>query len=99
MSKQTENFINKVKGGATVLWDSYKVLPSVAIAQAALESAWEHRDLLQITITCLVSKDPMVVMLQTWTRGKYMAAFVMTSKQTLVRIQIGKHLLKIMVCF
>lgn len=40
MSKQTENFINKVKGGATVLWSSYKVLPSVAIAQAALESAW-----------------------------------------------------------
>lgn len=40
MSKQTENFINKVKGGATVLWASYKVLPSVAIAQAALESAW-----------------------------------------------------------
>lgn len=40
MSKQTENFINKVKGGATQLWSIYKVLPSVAIAQAALESAW-----------------------------------------------------------
>lgn len=40
MSKQTENFINKVKGGATALWSVYKVLPSVAIAQAALESAW-----------------------------------------------------------
>lgn len=40
MSSKTENFINKVKGGATALWDVYKVLPSVAIAQAALESAW-----------------------------------------------------------
>jgi len=40
MSIQTENFINKVKGGATQLWPIYKVLPSVAIAQAALESAW-----------------------------------------------------------
>ena len=40
MSKQTENFINKVKGGATQLWSVYKVLPSVAIAQAALESSW-----------------------------------------------------------
>ena len=40
MSKQTDNFINKVKGGATQLWSIYKVLPSVAIAQAALESAW-----------------------------------------------------------
>lgn len=40
MSTQTENFINKVKGGATQLWSVYKVLPSVAIAQAALESAW-----------------------------------------------------------
>lgn len=40
MSAQTENFINKVKGGATALWSVYKVLPSVAIAQAALESAW-----------------------------------------------------------
>ena len=40
MSVQTENFINKVKGGATALWSVYKVLPSVAIAQAALESAW-----------------------------------------------------------
>lgn len=40
MSTQTENFINKVKGGATALWSVYKVLPSVAIAQAALESAW-----------------------------------------------------------
>ena len=40
MSAQTESFINKVKGGATALWSVYKVLPSVAIAQAALESAW-----------------------------------------------------------
>lgn len=40
MSALTENFINKVKGGATQLWSVYKVLPSVAIAQAALESAW-----------------------------------------------------------
>lgn len=40
MSTLTENFINKVKGGATQLWSVYKVLPSVAIAQAALESAW-----------------------------------------------------------
>lgn len=40
MSVQTEGFINKVKGEATALWSVYKVLPSVAIAQAALESAW-----------------------------------------------------------
>ena len=40
MTIQTENFINKVKGGAKQLWSIYKVLPSVAIAQAALESAW-----------------------------------------------------------
>lgn len=40
MSVQTESFINKVKGGAAALWPVYKVLPSVAIAQAALESAW-----------------------------------------------------------
>lgn len=40
VSAQTENFINKVKGEATALWSVYKVLPSVAIAQAALESAW-----------------------------------------------------------
>lgn len=40
MSSQAENFINKVKGGAVALWTVYKVLPSVAIAQAALESAW-----------------------------------------------------------
>lgn len=40
MSAQTENFINKVKGSAKVLWSTYKILPSVAIAQAALESAW-----------------------------------------------------------
>lgn len=40
MSAQTENFINKVKSSAKVLWSTYKILPSVAIAQAALESAW-----------------------------------------------------------
>ena len=40
MSEKTENFINKVKGGAKQLWSVYKVLPSVAIAQAALESSW-----------------------------------------------------------
>uniref|UniRef100_UPI0028A97947 glycoside hydrolase family 73 protein n=1 Tax=Carnobacterium sp. TaxID=48221 RepID=UPI0028A97947 len=40
MSVQTESFINKVKGEATALWSVYKVLPSVTIAQAALESAW-----------------------------------------------------------
>lgn len=40
MSVQTESFIDKVKGEATALWSVYKVQPSVAIAQAALESAW-----------------------------------------------------------
>lgn len=40
VSAQTESFIDKVKGGAEALWSIYKVLPSVAIAQAALESAW-----------------------------------------------------------
>lgn len=40
MSAQTESFINQVKGEAAALWPVYKVLPSVAIAQAALESAW-----------------------------------------------------------
>ncbi|MEG0496821.1 MAG: LysM peptidoglycan-binding domain-containing protein [Carnobacterium sp.] len=40
MSAQTESFITKVKGGSEALWSVYKVLPSVAIAQAALESAW-----------------------------------------------------------
>ena len=40
MSAQAENFITKVKGGAEALWSVYRVLPSVAIAQAALESAW-----------------------------------------------------------
>ncbi|ALV21077.1 LysM peptidoglycan-binding domain-containing protein [Carnobacterium antarcticum] len=40
MSALTENFINKVKPGAMQLWSIYKVLPSVAIAQAALESSW-----------------------------------------------------------
>lgn len=40
MSAKTENFINKVKDGALSLWGIYKVLPSVAIAQGALESAW-----------------------------------------------------------
>lgn len=40
MSVKTDNFIHTVKGGATPLWDVYKVLPSVAIAQAALESGW-----------------------------------------------------------
>ncbi|QQP71223.1 LysM peptidoglycan-binding domain-containing protein [Carnobacterium sp. CS13] len=45
MSALTENFINKVKGGATQLWSVYKVLPSVAIAQAALESAWGQSSL------------------------------------------------------
>lgn len=40
MSAKTESFINKVSGGAIALWSVYKVLPSVAIAQAALESAW-----------------------------------------------------------
>ena len=33
----TQNFINKVKGGATALCSIYGILPSVAIAQAALE--------------------------------------------------------------
>lgn len=40
MSAKTENFINAVKDGALSLWSIYKVLPSVAIAQGALESAW-----------------------------------------------------------
>ena len=40
MSAKTENFIRKVKDGALSLWKVYKVLPSVAIAQAALESSW-----------------------------------------------------------
>ena len=40
MSAKTENFINAVKDGALSLWGIYKVLPSVAIAQGALESAW-----------------------------------------------------------
>ena len=40
MSAKTENFINAVKDGALSLWGTYKVLPSVAIAQGALESAW-----------------------------------------------------------
>ena len=40
MSAKTENFINAVKDGALSLWKHYKILPSVAIAQGALESAW-----------------------------------------------------------
>ncbi|MFJ7850793.1 glycoside hydrolase family 73 protein [Peribacillus sp. NPDC097206] len=40
MSAKTENFIRKVKDEALSLWEVYKVLPSVAIAQAALESSW-----------------------------------------------------------
>lgn len=40
MSAKTENFIRKVEHGAIALWTVYNVLPSVAIAQAALESAW-----------------------------------------------------------
>ena len=40
MSAKTENFINAVKDGALSLWGIYKILPSVAIAQGALESAW-----------------------------------------------------------
>lgn len=45
MSTQTVNFINQVRNGATDLWSVYKVLPSVAIAQAALESAWGQSSL------------------------------------------------------
>lgn len=33
-------FINQVKDGAVSGWQKYKVLPSISIAQAALESGW-----------------------------------------------------------
>jgi flagellum-specific peptidoglycan hydrolase FlgJ len=39
MSKQTD-FINKVKQGAIKGWLDYKILPSLTIAQMALESGW-----------------------------------------------------------
>ena len=39
MSTQSD-FLNKIKGGAYACWKTYKVLPSVAAGQAALESAW-----------------------------------------------------------
>lgn len=39
MSVQSD-FLSKIKGGAYACWKEYKVLPSVAAGQAALESAW-----------------------------------------------------------
>lgn len=44
MSQQTD-FLNKIKGGAYHVWKVYKILPSVAAAQAALESSWGKSDL------------------------------------------------------
>ena len=40
MSTKTGNFIRAIENGAFALWTVYGVLPSVAIAQAALESEW-----------------------------------------------------------
>lgn len=40
MSKRTDLFISQVSGGAMSLWGKFKILPSVAIGQAILESAW-----------------------------------------------------------
>lgn len=40
MSVKTDNFISEVKKGSKKLWDKFGILPSVAIAQGALESAW-----------------------------------------------------------
>lgn len=34
------DFINRVKDGAVAGWQKYKILPSISIAQAALESGW-----------------------------------------------------------
>ncbi len=35
-----QEFINKIKDGAIRGWNDYKVLPSLTIAQAILETGW-----------------------------------------------------------
>lgn len=40
MSKKTGTFISSVSSGCLSLWGLYGILPSVACAQAALESGW-----------------------------------------------------------
>lgn len=44
MTQQSE-FFNKIKDGALKGWDTHKILPSVSLAQAALESNWGKSDL------------------------------------------------------
>lgn len=45
MSTRTQMFISKISGGALKLWDKFGILPSVAIGQAILESAWGQSSL------------------------------------------------------
>lgn len=40
MSKKTDYFISEITNGCQSLWTLYGILPSVACAQAALESGW-----------------------------------------------------------
>ena len=43
MSKQT--FIDSIKDGAIEGWEKFKILPSITIAQAILESNWGKSNL------------------------------------------------------
>ncbi|USS93488.1 glycoside hydrolase family 73 protein [Fructilactobacillus ixorae] len=40
LAPQQRNFINQVRPGAIMAWKQYGVLPSIAIAQAIIESGW-----------------------------------------------------------
>ena len=35
-----QDFINQIKDGAIAGWQKFKVLPSISISQACLESGW-----------------------------------------------------------
>ena len=45
MATKQDIFIEKVKGGAITGWHEGKILPSVTIAQACLESGWGTSEL------------------------------------------------------
>lgn len=40
-----QDFFNKIKDGAMKGWNTHKILPSISLAQAALESAWGKSEL------------------------------------------------------
>ncbi|NFV47510.1 N-acetylmuramoyl-L-alanine amidase [Clostridium botulinum] len=76
MSKKTDNFINKIKSSAIETQEKYRILASITISQAILESGWGCSDLAKkynnlFGIKALRDWDGQVINIQTkeWTKN------------------------------